>query len=81
VDGVVMEVEDEGVGIPEAEQERVFEIFRRASTSSIVKAGGFGIGLAVCKLIVDLHQGSISVESTPGKGTRFRIFLPKEIED
>jgi signal transduction histidine kinase len=73
---VLLEVEDKGIGIKKEEQEKVFEIFRRGSPPGLARVGGAGVGLAVCKWIVDLHHGEITVDSDPGKGTCFRLELP-----
>jgi signal transduction histidine kinase len=69
-----VEVADDGVGIPEDEVGRLFERFFRASTGSTVQ--GTGLGLSIVKSIVDVHGGTISVESTLGAGTRFLVDLP-----
>ncbi|WP_236032640.1 ATP-binding protein [Pseudomonas schmalbachii] len=65
-------VEDSGEGIPYSQQGRIFEPFVQVGH----KKGGAGLGLALCKEIVQLHGGRISVRSQPGKGTRFSISLP-----
>jgi signal transduction histidine kinase len=66
-------VEDTGPGIPAEAQERIFEPFFRVSTS---RAPGFGIGLATVRRIVDARGGRIEVESQPGHGARFEVWLP-----
>lgn len=73
-DRVVLVVEDNGPGIPEAERERVFEPYRSGSK------GGLGLGLALVKGIVLAHGGSIRVESGHWGGARFRIELPRDPE-
>jgi signal transduction histidine kinase len=70
----VIEVADTGVGIPAAEQDRLFERFFRASTGS--KVEGVGLGLAITLAIVEGHGGSIELESEPGQGSTFRLHLP-----
>jgi signal transduction histidine kinase len=77
LDTVSLEVEDTGTGIRKEDQEKIFIIFRQANFAGKVKIPGFGIGLAVCKLLVDLQGGTISVESEPGHGTKFTIQLPR----
>ena len=67
-------VEDNGMGIDPALHERIFLIFDRGAQT--VEDSGSGIGLAVCKKILDQHAGKISVESRPGAGTTFHIVLP-----
>jgi two-component system sensor histidine kinase KdpD len=67
-------VRDEGPGIPKEHQARLFEKFYRAS--SPLAASGTGIGLAICKGLVESHGGQISVDSAPGEGSVFRFTLP-----
>ena len=70
----VVAVRDEGVGIPEEEQAKLFQRFFRASTS--VGIAGTGIGLHLAAHLVQLHQGSIELESIEGRGSTFRVLLP-----
>jgi signal transduction histidine kinase len=79
VDTAVVEVEDEGIGIPAAEVDRVFERFQRASNVE-GRIGGTGIGLASAKQIVESHGGSMQVQSREGSGSRFTIRLPLATE-
>ena len=69
-------VSDTGMGIPIAEQSRMFQRFFRSSTSRDEVIPGTGLGLSIVKSIVDGHGGSIDFDSTPGRGTTFRIELP-----
>jgi len=71
-----IEVEDTGIGIPEEDRKRIFERFYVADKSRSRKSGGTGLGLSIIKHIIMLHSGTISVESTPGEGTKFEIELP-----
>lgn len=70
----VLSVEDRGVGIPAADVPLVFERFRRAG--NVANIAGSGIGLAGAKRIVELHGGTIAVESSEGEGSRFTVRLP-----
>ena len=73
-DRAVVTVEDDGLGIPAADIDRLFErYFRGSNVSGIV---GTGVGLNLVKMVVDLHGGDIVVESTEGKGSRFTVRLP-----
>lgn len=78
VDGShVIDVEDRGIGIPLAEQARIFEKFYRGQHVSGLNVQGVGIGLALVRHVVDSHGGSIEVVSQPGEGSRFSLRLPK----
>ncbi|WP_172684063.1 GAF domain-containing hybrid sensor histidine kinase/response regulator [Desulfosarcina cetonica] len=68
-------VEDSGIGIPDDEQERIFESFEQRSGQDRARYGGTGLGLAITRRLVELMNGAISVSSTPGEGSRFKIEL------
>ena len=68
---ILLSVKDNGIGIPEAQQAKIFE------PSFTTKSTGMGMGLAIVQSIVLGHSGRIWLESTPGKGTTFFIELPK----
>jgi len=72
----VIEVEDTGIGIPIAEQERLFQRFFRSSTATDHAIPGTGLGLAITRAIAEAHHGRITFRSEPGEGTCFRIELP-----
>ncbi len=72
----VLSVRDTGVGIPEDEQQSVFERFHRSSAARTRSIEGSGIGLALVSEIAKLHGGTISVTSTPDVGSRFEVALP-----
>ena len=76
---VVIEVKDNGVGIPAEHLSRVFERFYRVDKARSRDAGGTGLGLAIVRQIISAHQGKIEVESAPDAGSTFRIFLPCQI--
>ncbi|SIR05986.1 sensor histidine kinase [Natronorubrum daqingense] len=69
-----LSVSDDGIGIDPAEQERIFEMFQRLHTRE--EHEGTGLGLALCERIAERHDGTISVDSTPGNGSTFTVTLP-----
>lgn len=71
---VRIEIKDNGIGFDESYAEKIFEIFQRLHTSRVYE--GTGIGLAICKKIVDNHRGMIAAEGKPGNGASFTIILP-----
>ena len=75
-DRAVVTVSDTGPGIDEEDQPRIFERFYKADRSRHRAAGGSGLGLAIARKIVDLHGGTISVQSRPGEGAAFIVALP-----
>lgn len=74
---VVFEVEDHGVGIPRREQKRIFDRFYRVDSLLTRVTEGSGLGLSIAQRIVQAHDGWISVDSIPGRGSTFRIHLPR----
>jgi len=73
---VKLEVIDHGIGIPPGDQERIFEKFYRAGDPLVHNTKGSGLGLSLVDHIVRAHGGEVSVESTPGHGSKFTIVLP-----
>jgi signal transduction histidine kinase len=80
-DAVVLEVSDTGIGIPAAEQGRLFERFFRSSTSQDLAVEGTGLGLAIVRTIIEGHSGTIAVESVQDEGTTVRVELPGAEQD
>ena len=76
IKNVTVRISDQGIGISLEDQRRIFERFFKADRSHSRKYGGSGMGLAIVKQIVSLHQGVIRVESEPGQGTTFIVTLP-----
>jgi two-component system phosphate regulon sensor histidine kinase PhoR len=74
--GVIMSVEDKGIGMTKSVQSRIFDRFYRKSSGNVHDVKGFGLGLNYAQAIVNAHRGNITVHSEPGKGSRFDVFLP-----
>jgi PAS domain S-box-containing protein len=72
----VIEVVDQGLGIPSVERERIFEKFYRLDPQQTKGVGGSGLGLYICRELVERMDGRLSVESQPGEGSRFTVTLP-----
>jgi signal transduction histidine kinase len=75
---VEVSVVDSGPGIPAAELPHIFERFHRGDPSRARSTGGFGLGLAICKALVDAYNGTIEAVNLPGQGTQMRVQLPAE---
>ena len=73
---VVVTVADTGIGIPQAEQERIFERFYRVDAARSREAGGTGLGLSIARHIMEAHGGRLWVESAVGEGSRFHFSIP-----
>jgi signal transduction histidine kinase len=74
--GILISVQDNGIGIPAGQNNIIFEKFQRVSKDNLPYQKGFGLGLAYVKRIVELHKGFVSVSSEENQGSRFDIFLP-----
>jgi len=73
---LVFTIHDTGIGIPENKINQLFEAFTQTDVSHARKFGGSGLGLTICKELLELMNGQISVESIEGKGTKFEVTLP-----
>jgi signal transduction histidine kinase len=75
--GVRVEVSDEGPGLTSADRERAFRRFQRLSARPTAGESSTGLGLSIVKTLVELHGGTIAIESEPGAGARFVVDLPE----
>ena len=74
--GIALTVGDEGIGIPRDEQARIFDKFYRVGRSETQGRRGSGVGLALVQHVVEAHRGRVTVDSRPGEGSRFTLWLP-----
>jgi len=77
--GVIISVEDNGIGMTIGTQQKIFDKFYRTTSGNIHNVKGFGLGLSYVKAILDLNKGTISVKSEVGKGSKFTVFLPYKL--
>jgi signal transduction histidine kinase/HAMP domain-containing protein len=76
----LVSVEDTGPGLSETDQQKIFEEFQQADGSSTREKGGTGLGLSISKKIVEMHGGTIGVDSTLGKGSKFWFKIPIQVD-
>jgi signal transduction histidine kinase len=76
--GASITVADTGIGIEPAELPRIFDRFFRGSRASEARGSGSGLGLSIVRSIVEMHGGTVSVESRLGAGSTFRVLLPAQ---
>jgi two-component system phosphate regulon sensor histidine kinase PhoR len=74
--GILIAIEDHGIGMTKAVQSRIFERFYRQTSGNIHNVKGFGLGLSYVKAVLEANRGNISVRSETGKGSRFEVFIP-----
>ena len=79
--GIILSVTDKGIGMSKSVQNRIFDRFYRQTSGNVHDVKGFGLGLNYAFAIVDAHKGEIKVDSEPGKGSRFDVFLPFKPEN
>jgi signal transduction histidine kinase len=73
----IVRIADNGIGIPEEELSFIFEPFYRVDKSRSKDTGGYGLGLSLCKTIMEAHNGKIEIASQPGEGTTVSLFFPE----
>jgi signal transduction histidine kinase len=78
-ESIIIEISDKGIGISVEDQKHIFEAFYRSEGENVQTLGGAGLGLTIVQDIIKAHNGKIEIESKLGKGSTFRLILPKNI--
>ena len=79
---LIIAISDTGIGVPDSEKERIFNVFEQARDQDTARYGGTGLGLTICSRLLRLMKGQIEIADNPkGRGTTFSITLPCKIED
>jgi two-component system, OmpR family, sensor histidine kinase SenX3 len=74
---ITIRISDTGIGIPEGKIPRIFERFYRVDKARSKATGGTGLGLSIVRHVAENHDGRVTVESTPGEGSTFTVYLPR----
>ena len=77
---VDIKIKDDGIGIPDEDISKIFEPFYRVDSSRSKKTGGYGLGLSLCKKIMDAHEGSIEIKNNAGNGSTVKLSIPKKLQ-
>ena len=81
IDSVRIDVADQGIGIPHDELQRIFVEFYQTEHGRRARKGGTGLGLSLTRNFVELHHGRIDVQSKPGDGSTFTLYLPLDFAE
>ena len=79
-DQIAIAVADTGIGVSAEDRDRIFEDFRQADNSPTREYTGAGLGLAICRRLAGMLDGTITLDSEVGRGSTFALFLPREVK-